>query len=82
MEGVACISCHRVSGNYGTTSSRISITSGPLSDPIFGPQGNDELQSALSNPDLGLVTDESKREKLVHGSSIKSPVLAAVQTQR
>ncbi|NRB76888.1 MAG: hypothetical protein HRU46_21215 [Verrucomicrobiales bacterium] len=76
MEGVTCISCHRVSGDYGTTSGRISITSGPLSDPIFGPLGNEELQSAISDPDLGLVTDDEERGKIVHGSSIKSPVLS------
>ena len=76
IEGVTCVACHRVEGDPGNASGRISITTGPLSDPIFGPDGGDRLEAALSNPDLGLVTNESERGRTVHRSAIKSPVIS------
>lgn len=75
-EGVTCITCHRVSKDFGTTSGRISIEAGPLTSSIYGPGGNQILQEALDNPELGLITDENERGKLVHEEAIKSPVIA------
>ena len=76
VEGVTCISCHRVDGDFGTTSGRISLHDGPITDPIFGPTGNKNLQDALNNPDFGLVTGPDQRGKLAHSDSIRSPVIS------
>lgn len=76
VEGVTCISCHRVDGDFGTTSGRISLHDGPLSDPIYGPSGNENLKKAIADPDFGLVTDENERGKLAHSDAIQSPVIS------
>lgn len=75
-EGVTCITCHRVSTDFGTTSGRISLHKGPLSDPIYGPGGGDSFQQLLRNPEYGLVTNAEERGKLAHGETIQSPVIA------
>lgn len=75
-EGVTCIACHRVNDDFGTTSGRIALNSGPLSAPVFGPTGNEKLKAAIENEDFGLITDEKERGKLVHREIIKSPVIS------
>lgn len=76
QEGVSCIVCHRVSEDYGTSSGRFSIHQGPLSDPVFGPQGGEILKSAIDSGDYGLVTSEEERGKLVHKEALHSPVIS------
>ena len=38
-EGVTCIVCHRVNKSFGKISGRLSIETGELSEPIYGPGG-------------------------------------------
>lgn len=40
LEGVTCIVCHRLNEAYGKVSGRLPMTSGSISEPIFGPVGN------------------------------------------
>ncbi len=75
-EGVTCIACHRISDDFGTTSGRISLNSGPLTDPIYGPGGNEDLKAAINSDDYGLITDPEERGKLVHREARKSPVIS------
>lgn len=75
-EGVTCITCHRVSKDFGTTSGRISLEPGPLTNSIYGPSGNANLRKALGDPDFGLVTNENERGKLAHADAIHSPVIS------
>ncbi|MEC5127721.1 multiheme c-type cytochrome [Verrucomicrobiales bacterium BCK34] len=75
-EGVTCISCHRVSKDFGTTSGRFSLETGPLTNSVYGPTGNGILADAIESGDYGLVTDPEERGKLVHEEAIKSPVIA------
>ncbi|MEM7515614.1 MAG: multiheme c-type cytochrome [Planctomycetota bacterium] len=76
VEGVTCVTCHRVESDFGTASGRFSLATGPLSDPVMGPTGNANLEEAINDPELGLVTDATERGKLVHGKAIKSPVIS------
>lgn len=76
VEGVTCISCHRVDGDFGTASGRISLHDGPITDPVYGPTGNRLLQDALDDPDFGLVTDPEQRGKHAHNDAIQSPVIS------
>lgn len=76
VEGVTCIACHRIASDFGNASGRLSITTGSLADPIYGPTGNAELQRLLGNQEAGLVTDPEERGKLVHGKAIESPVIS------
>ena len=49
-EGVTCISCHRLSQSYGKVSGRLSIQSGDVTAPIYGPNGtSEELDKELAN---------------------------------
>ena len=76
VEGVTCVSCHRIDGDFGTTSGRIALQDGPLSDAIYGPTGRENLERALHDPDFGLVTDPDERGKLAHSDAIQSPVIS------
>lgn len=75
-EGVTCISCHRVSKDFGTTSGRISLHDGALSDPIYGPGGGHDFRALLRNPDFGFVTEPKERGKLIHAETIDSPIIS------
>ncbi|MEX2578250.1 MAG: multiheme c-type cytochrome [Verrucomicrobiales bacterium] len=76
VEGVTCVACHRVDGDFGTASGRLSLETGPLSDPVFGPSGNENLAAAIGDSDFGLITDEEERGKLVHRQAVESPAIS------
>ena len=49
-EGVTCIACHRVNRAYGKLSGRLSIVEGDLTEPIYGPSGdNAELERIIGD---------------------------------
>ena len=65
-EGVTCIACHRLSQPYGKLSGRLHIAKGPVTAPIYGPDGDpQELNRAIEKS--GLVTDEDSVGRVVHG---------------
>jgi nitrate/TMAO reductase-like tetraheme cytochrome c subunit len=58
-EGITCIVCHRVNKAYGKLSGRLSIVKGDLTEPIFGPIGNnDNLRKAIQDASLGTKSEE------------------------
>lgn len=71
-EGVTCIVCHRVNQAYGKLSGRLAIHEGPITEPIFGPVGdNTELNRVID--ETGLVTeyDPDNPTRKVHGETDK-----------
>ena len=50
-EGVTCIACHRINKNYGKGGGRRKLVAGELTEPIYGPLGNEVLLEVLANPD-------------------------------
>ncbi|WDE01288.1 multiheme c-type cytochrome [Thalassomonas actiniarum] len=48
-EGVTCIVCHRVAGEYGKISGRLPIESGDIYKPVYGPRPGDELERVLAS---------------------------------
>jgi hypothetical protein len=59
--------CHRVNQAYGKISGRLSIVEGDIFDPVFGPQGNEELQRALGSGEYFLNTERGRPGRDVHG---------------
>ncbi len=50
-EGITCIVCHRVPNAYGKVSGRFALTSGDITDGVYGPTGDKELKRVLSLPE-------------------------------
>jgi hypothetical protein len=66
-EGITCVVCHKVAQKYDKASGRLGLIEGGLTDPVFGPSGNDEMERVLSMPDkFRVVTDPSKPGRQIH----------------
>lgn len=65
-EGITCIVCHRLNQPYGKLSGRLAIVEGDVTQPIYGPVGdNAELNKAIKKG--GLITDPEKAGRKIHG---------------
>ncbi|MCH8311737.1 MAG: hypothetical protein IID17_01980 [Nitrospinae bacterium] len=80
-EGITCVVCHRIDRDFNKRSGRLSLVEGGLMTPVYGPAGNEELARVLATPDKyrGLVTEEGKRGRKIHGeikkfASLSSPM--------
>jgi len=80
-EGITCVVCHRMDRDFNKRSGRLALVEGGLMTPVYGPAGNEELARVLDTPDKyrGLVTEEGKRGRKIHGeikkfASLSSPV--------
>ena len=74
-EGVTCIVCHRLNQPYGKVSGRLAIVEGDITQPIFGPVGNNaELKNAMEKG--GLIADSEKAGRKVHGDVLEYPMLS------
>jgi nitrate/TMAO reductase-like tetraheme cytochrome c subunit len=66
-EGVTCVVCHRVNKAYNKASGRLALVEGTLTEPVFGPTGNEELARVLDNAqEYGVTTDPNARGQLIH----------------
>lgn len=66
-EGITCVTCHRVNGNYGKISGRMALQAGDIYQPIFGPTGDSGLKQAQANPEMKLATaNDRTRRRPVH----------------
>ena len=67
-EGVTCIACHRVNQAYGKISGRLSIVEGDLTEPIYGPSGdNAELDRIIEESNV--ITDPNRVGRKIHRKS-------------
>ncbi|HEX5053687.1 MAG TPA: multiheme c-type cytochrome [Planctomycetota bacterium] len=51
VEGITCVVCHRVNGDYGKISGRFRVESGDLHAPVYGPSDDTELRRVLADKD-------------------------------
>jgi hypothetical protein len=66
-EGITCVVCHRMDRNYNKASGRLALVKGGLTDPIYGPTGNAEMERILANPDkYRVVTDPDVSGRKIH----------------
>ncbi|MFT7620010.1 MAG: hypothetical protein ACI97A_003667 [Planctomycetota bacterium] len=71
VEGVTCISCHRMSQEVGKVSGRRPLREGGIVDPVYGPTGGDELKRVIADADFGVVTDSTATGRKIHGEARK-----------
>lgn len=66
-EGITCVVCHRVPQSYGKASGRLALFEGDLFDPVYGPDGNAELERVLKKPEeYRVVTDREAAGRGIH----------------
>lgn len=67
-EGITCVVCHRINKNYNKASGRLALVEGGLTEPVFGPKGNEELARVLDNSHIyrGVVTDPEESGRQIH----------------
>ncbi len=65
-EGITCIVCHRVNQAYGKESGRLTLVQGDLYDPVFGPNGNEELSRVLESDEYAVTPDRESRGRGIH----------------
>jgi hypothetical protein len=71
-EGITCVVCHRVNKAYNKASGRLALVEGTLTEPVFGPTGNEELARVLDNAqEYGVTTDPNARGQLIHKEAIQ-----------
>ncbi len=76
-EGITCVVCHRLDKNYGKVSGRIALVEGDLLSPVFGPQGNEELERVLDNRnEFRVVTDPDQPGRKIHAEVGHFPALS------
>jgi hypothetical protein len=74
-EGVTCITCHRLDRGYGKVSGRLAIVEGDIFDPVFGPEGNAEVQRVIDS-DRFIVNPVRGRGGLaIHAKAERLPAI-------
>ncbi len=75
-EGITCVVCHRINKAYNKVSGRLALVEGGLTDPVFGPNGNKQLENVLKKPQkFRVVTDDKEPGRKIHNESkLFSPI--------
>lgn len=75
-EGVTCVVCHRIDKPWGKVSGRLAIVEGPLTDPIYGPTGNNkQINAAIER---GVVqTDPEAFGRKIHQKTVKFSTISS-----
>jgi len=62
LEGITCVTCHRVPEAYGKITGRLPLEPGDITHPVYGPRKGDELERVLaSHKDTPLKTHREAR---------------------
>jgi nitrate/TMAO reductase-like tetraheme cytochrome c subunit len=75
-EGITCITCHRMSQPLGKISGRLPINQGDMTQPVYGPSGNENLAKTLETPGLKITTQANERGRKIHGEVKKFSFLS------
>jgi nitrate/TMAO reductase-like tetraheme cytochrome c subunit len=70
-EGITCITCHRMKEPLGKVSGRLPIEQGDMTQPVYGPNGNENLAKTLVTPGLKVTTNPNERGRKIHREAIK-----------
>ena len=70
-EGVTCITCHRVSEQYGKVNGERRIEPGKIHDPVYGSGETSVISEVINNKDTYTVaTSEDERGNDIHNGMI------------
>jgi nitrate/TMAO reductase-like tetraheme cytochrome c subunit len=73
-EGVTCVTCHRVSAQYGKVNGERRIVEGDISQPVFAGEGVCLLETVLTNAAFYKVrTNPNERGQGIHLKVEKNP---------
>ena len=70
-EGITCITCHRMNRPLGKVSGRLPIVQGDMTQPVYGPSGNENLAITLETPGLKVTIDPDERGRKIHREAQK-----------
>ena len=70
-EGVTCIVCHRVNNAYGKLSGRLAIVEGDIFEPVYGPNGGEELDRVIESGEYRVNTERGKAGRAIHTEAEK-----------
>ena len=79
-EGITCVVCHRINKDYNKASGRLALVEGGLTEAVYGPLGNAELERVLDNSDVyRVVIDPEEPGRKIHKeikkfASISNPI--------
>lgn len=76
-EGVTCIVCHRRPQAYGKVSGRLPVAPGDIFDPVYGPNGNEELNRVIQRGEYDIRSERGKERRAIHGEVKKSPQITS-----
>ena len=66
-EGITCVVCHRQNKVYNKASGRLALVEGGLTEPVYGPSSNRELERVLDERQAyGVVTDPKEPGRKIH----------------
>ncbi|MEM7407901.1 MAG: cytochrome C, partial [Pseudomonadota bacterium] len=75
-EGVTCISCHRVTTQYGRINGERYIEPGNIHQPVYGPVGGEHVAKVIENKGkYRVATSDAERGKKIHNAAIKFDTL-------
>lgn len=75
-EGITCIACHRMKEPLGKVSGRLPLEQGDMTQPVYGPSGNENLAKTLEIPGLKVTTNPTERGRKIHGEVKKFEFLS------
>jgi len=79
-EGVTCVSCHRVSEEYGKANGERRIVPGTIFEPVYGPLGGGGVATAVQNAGrYNVATDDKGRGTKIHTQGIKFEQLSKAE---
>jgi len=79
-EGVTCITCHRVSAEYGKVNGERTVQPGDISRPVFGTGRDSKLKEILSQKDAyKIATTKEDRGARIHLGFTKMDQLSKSQ---
>ena len=75
-EGVTCITCHRVKGQYGKVNGERRVEPGKIYEPVYGTGEKSVLQKVLKNKDsYSVKTSKNGRGTDIHNGMMTNPQL-------
>ncbi|VAW17149.1 hypothetical protein MNBD_BACTEROID05-1217, partial [hydrothermal vent metagenome] len=70
-EGVTCVVCHRRKLPFGKVNGRFGLVKGDLFEPIYGPNGGEELKRVIESDEYDTNIERGKPGRAIHAEAKK-----------